>query len=109
MKARLSRRNFSGFTLIELVISASLMALILGSAYLCLSSGISSQKLIESRGDVIQGAECSVVKKPLREGSSCANGDDSASSLLEELATLHCFSCSSITEELQLLFPSLMP
>ena len=61
MKARLSRRNFSGFTLIELVISASLMALILGSAYLCLSSGISSQKLIESRGDVIQGARVAMA------------------------------------------------
>jgi general secretion pathway protein J len=46
----------SGFTLIELVISSSLMALILVSAYLCLNSGISSQKLIESRSDALQGA-----------------------------------------------------
>jgi type II secretion system protein J len=46
----------SGFTLIELVISSALMALILVSAYLCLNSGISSQKLIESRSDAVQSA-----------------------------------------------------
>ena len=36
----------SGFTLVELVISAGLMSLILGSAYVCLNSGVSSQKFI---------------------------------------------------------------
>jgi type II secretion system protein J len=51
----------SGFTLIELVISASLTALILTSAYLCLSSGISSQKLVDSRTEAIQSARVAMA------------------------------------------------
>ena len=54
------RRN-SAFTLIELVISAALMALILVSAYLCLSSGLSSRKLIESRAEVTQSARVAMA------------------------------------------------
>lgn len=46
----------AAFTLVELVISAALMALILSAAYLCLSSSISSQKLVESRSEVVQNA-----------------------------------------------------
>jgi len=46
----------AGFTLVELVISSSLMALILVSAYLCLQGAISSQRLIEPRVEVIQTA-----------------------------------------------------
>ena len=46
----------SGFTLIELVVSSGLMALILISGYLCLSSGMATQKLVESRGETLQGA-----------------------------------------------------
>jgi prepilin-type N-terminal cleavage/methylation domain-containing protein len=45
-----------GFTLVELVISSSLMALILVSAYLCLQGAIASQRLIEPRVEVIQAA-----------------------------------------------------
>ncbi len=44
----------SAFTLIEIVISAALMSLILVSAYFCLSSGVASQKLVESRSEVLQ-------------------------------------------------------
>lgn len=51
-----SRPSSGGFTLIELTISAALMGLILVSGYLCLSSGIASQKLVESRGDTLQTA-----------------------------------------------------
>ncbi|MGA2865802.1 MAG: prepilin-type N-terminal cleavage/methylation domain-containing protein [Verrucomicrobiota bacterium] len=46
----------AGFTLVELVISSSLMAMILVSAYLCLQAAISSQRLIEPRVEVIQTA-----------------------------------------------------
>ena len=62
MKAQPSGRMASGFTLIELVISGSLMALILVSAYLCLSSGFSSQKLIESRIDALQTARVALAR-----------------------------------------------
>jgi prepilin-type N-terminal cleavage/methylation domain-containing protein len=57
----MSVRNFelgspAGFTLVELVISSSLMSLILVSAYLCLHGAISTQRLIEPRVEVIQTA-----------------------------------------------------
>ena len=51
-----SRPSFAGFTLIELSISAALMAMILVSAYMCLSAGVSSQRLVESRAGVLQSA-----------------------------------------------------
>src|SRR5947209_5911776 len=54
-------RNASAFTLIEVVISAALMALILVSAYLCLSSALSGRKLIESRADVAQSARVAMA------------------------------------------------
>ena len=50
-----------GFTLIELVISSSLMTLILVSAYMCLSSGVSSRKLIESRAEAVQSARVALA------------------------------------------------
>src|SRR5436305_14851412 len=52
----LKPRRRSAFTLIELVISASLMAMILTAAYLCLNAAIAGQKLIEPRAEVIQNA-----------------------------------------------------
>ncbi len=51
----------AGFTLIELVISGALMTLILVSSYLCLSSGISSQKLVETRTEVFQTARVALA------------------------------------------------
>ncbi len=50
------RRQSTGFTLIEVVISAGLMSLILVSAYLCLNAGLSSKKMIEPRAEIIQNA-----------------------------------------------------
>lgn len=44
------------FTLIELVIGAALSALILVSAYLCLSAGIKGKKMVEPRTDALQTA-----------------------------------------------------
>ena len=58
---RLTRRDPSGFTLIELVISAAVMAIILVSAYLCLSACLSGQKLIESRAEVLQNARVALA------------------------------------------------
>jgi prepilin-type N-terminal cleavage/methylation domain-containing protein len=52
----------AGFTLVELVISSSLMALILVSAYLCLQGAISSQRLIEPRVEVIQTARVALAQ-----------------------------------------------
>lgn len=60
MNCRRSQRP-AGFTLIEVVISAALMALILVSAYLCLKAGLSSQKLIEPRADVFQNARVAMA------------------------------------------------
>ena len=51
----------SGFTLIEVVISSALMGLILVSGYLCLSSGFSSQRLIESRSEAVQSARVAMA------------------------------------------------
>ena len=57
MNARLlAHSNRSGFTLIEVVISAGLMSLILVSAYLCLNAGLASQKMIEPRAEIMQNA-----------------------------------------------------
>jgi prepilin-type N-terminal cleavage/methylation domain-containing protein len=58
---RASRRGAAGFTLIELVISSSLMALILGSAYACFSACVSSQKLIEPRLEAVQNARVALA------------------------------------------------
>ena len=56
-----SRRSAAGFTLIELVISSALMAMILAAAYLVLSACLSSQKLIEPRLDVVQTARVALA------------------------------------------------
>lgn len=61
----------AGFTLIELVISASLMSMILASAYLCLRSGVSSQKLIESREEIFQSARVAMALISADLRSSC--------------------------------------
>jgi prepilin-type N-terminal cleavage/methylation domain-containing protein len=50
-----------GFTLIEVVISAALMALILTAAYMCLSAGIAGRKVVEPRADVIQNARVALA------------------------------------------------
>jgi prepilin-type N-terminal cleavage/methylation domain-containing protein len=56
MKIRPNIDHAAGFTLIEVVISAALMALILTSAYLCLRAGLAGQKLVEPRADILQNA-----------------------------------------------------
>lgn len=61
----------SGFTLIELVISSALTAMILVSAYVCLRGAVSSQKLIETRADALQTARVamSLLTADLRSAS----------------------------------------
>jgi len=56
MKTAVHARPGSGFTLIELVISAAVGAMILTGAYLCLSAGFATQKMIDPRVDVLQSA-----------------------------------------------------
>ena len=56
LRAQTRGPKVTGFTLIELVISASLMSLVLVSAYLCLHAALASQKLIEPRLEVLQSA-----------------------------------------------------
>jgi type II secretory pathway pseudopilin PulG len=61
MKTRCPLRPSAAFTLIELVISASLMVILLAGAYLCLNSGIASQRLIEARGEAVQSARVAMA------------------------------------------------
>jgi len=51
----------SGFTLIEVMISSALMALILVSAYLCLGAGFSAQKMIGPRAEIFQNARVALA------------------------------------------------
>src|SRR5437016_3900826 len=50
-----------GFTLIEIVISSALMALILVSGYACLNAAVSSRKTIEPRLEVFQNARVAMA------------------------------------------------
>jgi prepilin-type N-terminal cleavage/methylation domain-containing protein len=51
----------AGFTLIEVVISSALMAMIIVAAYLCLNACVASQKAMEPRLEVIQNARVSMA------------------------------------------------
>src|SRR5258708_32744881 len=70
------KSHCSGFTLIELVISASLMAMILGAAYLCLNAAISGQKLIEPRAEVLQNARVAMAMLSADLRSACPLSKD---------------------------------
>jgi prepilin-type N-terminal cleavage/methylation domain-containing protein len=61
----------SGFTLIEVLLSATLMAMILVSAYLCLHAAICSQRLIEPRIDVLQNARVAMALMTADLRSAC--------------------------------------
>jgi len=61
MKIRQMHCCAAAFTLIEVMISSALMALILVSAYLCLGAGFSAQKLIEPRAEIIQNARVALA------------------------------------------------
>lgn len=55
------RRSQAAFTLVELMVSAALLAGILGAAYICLSAGVWSQRLIESRADAVQSGRVALA------------------------------------------------
>jgi len=69
-----SRRR--AFTLIEVVISSALMALILVSAYLCLNAGLNSRKVIEPRAEIIQNARVAMALLAADLRAACPLGTD---------------------------------
>lgn len=50
------------FTLIELVITSALMTLILTGAYLCLRSGLLSQRMVDQRVDLLQSGRIAMTR-----------------------------------------------
>ena len=54
-------RRTAAFTLVELMISASLMVLVLAAAYACLRAGLSAQRLIDPRLDATQTARVALA------------------------------------------------
>jgi type II secretory pathway component PulJ len=58
---RNTRATSSAFTLIEVVISSSLMAMIVVSAYLCFGASIAGRKTMEPRLEVIQNARVAMA------------------------------------------------
>lgn len=44
----------AGFTLVEMLISAALMAVVLAAAYACLRAGLSTRRVVEPRADTFQ-------------------------------------------------------
>lgn len=75
MNARSSIQNRRGFTLIEMVISTALMALILGGGYACLRSGIQSQALVDSRTEAFQNARVALKLLSADLRSACQLSD----------------------------------
>jgi len=77
MRARHSvARTASAFTLIEVVISASLMALVLVAAYVCLSAGMAGKKVVEPRADIIQNARVAMNLMAADLRAACPIGRD---------------------------------
>jgi type II secretory pathway component PulJ len=66
------------FTLIEVVISAALMALILVSAYLCLSAGFKGKNIVEPRADIFQNARATMALLTADLRAACPLPGDSA-------------------------------
>jgi prepilin-type N-terminal cleavage/methylation domain-containing protein len=78
MKTGSPQYHAGAFTLIEVMISSALMALILVSAYLCLAAGFSAQKLIEPRAEIIQNARVALalMTADLRAACPLSKSDD---------------------------------
>jgi len=55
------RSRLRAFTLLEVVISATLMAIILASAYACFDAGIRGRRMIEPRVEVFQNARVAMA------------------------------------------------
>jgi len=54
-------RRIRAFTLIELVISAALMAMILTAAYACFSAALAGRRTIEARADILQSGRVALA------------------------------------------------
>ncbi|MEI9863348.1 MAG: prepilin-type N-terminal cleavage/methylation domain-containing protein [Limisphaerales bacterium] len=78
MKTCPSQCLAAAFTLIEVMISSALMALILVSAYLCLGAGFAAQKMIEPRAEIIQNARVAMalMTADLRAACPLSKSDD---------------------------------
>lgn len=76
MILRVQQNRHGGFTLVELIISAALMAIVLGSAYMCLSAGMKGQQLIDARGEGVQSARTALnmIAADLRAAIPIAGG-----------------------------------
>jgi prepilin-type N-terminal cleavage/methylation domain-containing protein len=66
------------FTLIEIVISSALMALILVAAYLCLNAGMAGRKIVEPRADLFQNARVALALVSADLRGACLLPGDSA-------------------------------
>lgn len=66
------------FTLIEIMISSALMALILVSAYLCLNAGIAGKKMVEPRADIFQSARVALAMLSADLRGACVLPGDAA-------------------------------
>jgi hypothetical protein len=64
--------------LVEVVIGASLMALILSSAYVCLNASFASQKIIEPRVELLQNARVAMALMAADLRAACPLSKDSA-------------------------------
>jgi len=62
MNVRSASFGKAAFTLIEIIITTALMSVVLASAYVCLNAGISSQKAIEARADVLQNGRVALAR-----------------------------------------------
>jgi prepilin-type N-terminal cleavage/methylation domain-containing protein len=71
------RGKSGGFTLIEVVISSALMALILVSAYLCFNASLAGQRTMEPRLEVIQNARVAMALIAADLRSACPLDKDS--------------------------------
>jgi prepilin-type N-terminal cleavage/methylation domain-containing protein len=67
-----------GFTLIEVVIASALMALILASAYACLSAGYDSQKIVVPRTEILQNARVAMALMAADLRAACPLSKDAA-------------------------------
>ncbi len=72
------RSGHSAFTLIEVVIASALMALILVSAYACLTAGYASQKTITPRTEILQNARVAMALVAADLRAACPLAGDTA-------------------------------
>jgi prepilin-type N-terminal cleavage/methylation domain-containing protein len=61
LDVRCSRAQGKAFTLIEVIISVALMAIILASAYACFDAGIRGKKMVEPRVEIFQNARVAMA------------------------------------------------